>query len=198
MDADPTHSFKRALGNVYAGFGIFGFAEIVREREVSLRKANNKLLLKEVTHQFNWSNLIRSIAILGLIFTIIFQFKIIIFAIITLVMYGIYIAFNNRFILSKFYWNPFKKFKTKIQADKKNLLVLQDLPAFSFANMIYLPFILMRFFEVSFDENSNSTTSFKIYFSISLFIGILIYGSAKKVSKVILNKAKQLYPEAFA
>ena len=74
MEADPTLSFERALGNVYAGFGIFGFAEIVREREVSLRKANNKLLLKEVTHQFNWSNLIRSIAILGLIFTIIFQF----------------------------------------------------------------------------------------------------------------------------
>ena len=46
MEANSTLSFERALGNVYAGFGIFGFAQIVREKEDSLRKANNKLLWK--------------------------------------------------------------------------------------------------------------------------------------------------------
>ena len=37
MEADKALSFERALGNVYAGFGIFGFAQIVKEREKVLR-----------------------------------------------------------------------------------------------------------------------------------------------------------------
>ena len=83
MEADKTLSFERALGNVYAGFGIFGFSKIVREKEEALRKANNRLLLKEIAYQFNWPNVIRSFTILGAIFTIAFQVNIKALAIIT-------------------------------------------------------------------------------------------------------------------
>ncbi len=197
MVQDPKLSFDRALGNVYAGFGIFGFAQIVREKEEALRKANNKMLWKEIGRQFTWPNLVRSLVIISLIFTIAFQVNIKTLAVITLAFYCIDIAFNGSFSLIKFYWNPLKKRKTKVEK-KKNLLMLQNLPAFSFGSMIYWQFMLMRFFEVLFDENNHLTTGFKIFFSLLLFIGIPIYVSGKNISTGILQKAKSLYPEAFA
>ena len=195
MANDSTLTFERALGNVYAGFGIFGFAQIVREKQEALRKANNRLLWREIGKQFTWPNLVRSLAILASIFTIAFQVNIKTLAVLTLVLYCLDFAFNGRISLIKFRLLTLKKSKT---TSKKNLLILQNLPAFSYASMIYLQFMLMRYFEVFFVENENFTAGFKIYFSISLFVGILIYSSAKKVSQGILNKAKKQYPEAFA
>ena len=197
MANDSTLTFERALGNVYASFGIFGFAKIVREKEEALRKANNRLLWQETGKQFTWPNLLRSLAILAAIFTIAFQVNIKTLAVLTLVLYCLDFAFNGRISLIKFRLLTLKKSKTKTLS-KKNLLILQNLPAFSYTSMIYLQFMLMRYFEVFFVENENFTAGFKIYFSISLFVGILIYSSAKKVSQGILNKAKQQYPEAFA
>jgi len=194
---NPSLSFERALGNVYAGFGIFGFAKIVREKEDALRKANTKLVWKELGQQFTWPNLIRSLSILALTFTIAFQVNIKTLAVITLVLYIIDIAFNGKFSIVKFYWNPKRKSKTKV-TKKKNLLMLQNLPAFSFASMLYLQFMLTRYFEVLAVEDINATTGFKVYFSILLFIGILIYISVKNISLGILHKAKTLYPEVFA
>lgn len=197
MEQDPTLSFERALGNIYAGFGIFGFAQIVREKEEALRKANNKMLWKDIGRQFTWPNLVRSLAIISLIFTIAFQVNIETLAVITLALYCIDIAFNGSFSLIKFYWNPLKKRKTKVEK-KKNLLMLQNLPAFSFGSMLYLQFMLMRYFELLSVEDINATTGFKINFSVLLFVGVIIYISAKNISLGILHKAKTLYPEAFA
>lgn len=197
MANDSKLTFERALGKVYASFGIFGFAKIVREKEETLRKANNRLLLQEIGKQFTWSNSVRSLAILATIFTIAFEVNIKTLAVLTLALYFLDIAFNGRNNLIKNRWLTLKKSKTKTSS-KKNLLILQNLPAFNFASIIYLQFLLMRYFKVLFVENENFTSGFKIYFSIILFLGVLIYGSAKKVSQGILNKAKQFYPEAFA
>ena len=197
MAADKALSFERTLGNVYASFGIFGFAKIVSEKQEALRRANNKLLWQEIGKQFTWPNLVRSLAILSAIFTIAFQVNIKTLAVLTLILYSVDVAFNGRNSLIRFRGLTLKRSKTK-PSKKKSLLILQNLPAFSFASMIYFQFMIMRYFEVLFVENENFTAGFKIYFSILLFVGIMIYGSAKKVSQGILNKANQLYPEAFA
>lgn len=197
MAAEATLSFERALGNVYAGFGIFGFAKIVKEKEESLRKANNKLLWREIGNQFTWPNVLRSFAILTFILTIALQVNIKTLAIITIALYCIDIAFNRRFSITKFYWNPLKKRNTKA-GKKKNLLMLQNLPALSFGGMLYLQFMLMRYFAVLFDDTYNASAAFKIYFSVLLFIGVIVYVSGKNISSGIFQKAKSLYPEAFA
>ena len=197
MEQDSTLSFDRALENVYAGFGIFGFAQIVREKEKALRKANHKMLWKEICNQFTWPNLVRSFAILALILTIAFQVNIKTLAIITLSLYFIDIAFNGQYSLGRFLLNYTKKVTVNI-AKKKKLLMLQNLPAFSFGSMLYLQFMAMRYFNTLSIESTNASMGFKIYFSILLFIGVLIHISAKNISLAILNKAKTLYPEAFA
>ena len=198
MATNKALSFERALGNVYASFGIFGFAKIVREKEEALRKANNKLLWQEIGNQFTWPNLIRSLAILGLIFTVVFQFSIPTLAIATIVLYCIDIAFNGRFNVIKINWNFLRKSKTKKTSTQKNLMMLQSLPAFSVSSIIYFQFMVMRYNEVLFTENDNLTTSFKISFSLLVFGGILLYSCAKRISLGIIFKAKQIYPEAFA
>ena len=197
MANDSKLTFERALNNVYAKFGIFGFAKIVSEREAVLRKANNRLLLQEMRKQFTWSNSLRSLALLATILTIAFEVNIKTLTVLTLSLYFLDIFFNGRNSLIKNQWLILKKSKTKTSG-KKNLLILQNLPAFNFASIIYIQFMLMKYFKVFLVENENFPASFKIYFSIILFLGILIYGSAKKVSQGIINKAKQLYPEAFA
>ena len=197
MANDSKLTFERALSNVYANFGIFGFAKIASEREAVLRKANNRLLLQEIRKQFTWSNSLRSLALLATILTIAFEVNIKTLTVLTLSLYFLDIVFNGRNSLIKNRWLILKKSKTKTSG-KKNLLILQNLPAFNFASIIYIQFLLMRYFKVFLVENENFPASFKIYFSIILFLGILIYGSAKKVSQGIINKAKQLYPEAFA
>ena len=72
MAANKALSFERALGNVYASFGIFGFAKIVSEKQEALRKANNKLLWNAIKAEFWWPNLIRSAAILIIVYTTVF------------------------------------------------------------------------------------------------------------------------------
>ena len=198
MAADKAISFERAQGNVYASFGIFGFAKIVREKEEALRKAYKKLLWQEIGKQFTWPNLIRSLAILGLIFTVVFQFSILKHANATLVLYCIDIGFNGRFSVIKINWNFLRKSKKKKISTKKNLMILQNLPAFSVSSIIYFQFMIMRYNKVLFTANENLTTGYKISFSILVFVGILIYISAKSISRGILFKAKQMYPEAFA
>ena len=198
MSADKALSFERALGNVYASFGIFGFAKIVREKEEALRKANNKLLWQEIGKQFTWPNVVRSFAILGLIFTVVFQFSIPTLAIATMVLYFLDISFNGRFSALKFNWNKWRKAKNKKVSTPKNLMILQNLPAFSVSSIIYFQFMIMRYNEVLFTENENLTTGYKISFSLLVFGGILLYTCAKRISLGIIVKAKQMYPEAFA
>ena len=193
MEAVPTLSFERALGNVYAGFGIFGFAEIVREREKALRKANNKLLWNAVKAEFSWPNFIRSLAILFLIYTTVFGFGL-------KVMITLYatIYIGDLIINSKnFYrWRAFKQRKPG-RAIKKNLLILSTLPTFGLLPFFYFQFLMTHFWEV-FDSSMIYSYPQKLFFVGFLFIGSILFLASSKISKSVLLKAKTLYPEAFA
>ncbi len=193
---NPALSFAQALADVYAGFGIFGFAKIVREKEDAMRKASNKMLLKEAVGQFSWPAVLRSMAILALCFTISFWANIKTLAIITLLLYCIDILLNGGGKFIRHLWNNREKSVAK-NTKRKPLLMLQSLPAFSFAGILYLQFMLMRYYEVLFSANTGQGIAFKIYFSLLLFSGIIIYISSKKISNGILTKAKTLYPEVF-
>src|SRR5687767_14784418 len=67
MQKDKTLNFEKALAKVYAGFGIFGFAEIVRQRAALLQKEADRQLWREIKSQFNLQNLLKSIAIFSII-----------------------------------------------------------------------------------------------------------------------------------
>ncbi len=193
MEQDATLSFERALGNVYAGFGIFGFAEIVREREKALRKANNKLLWNAVKAEFSWPNLVRSLAILLAIYTTVFAFGLKTMIITYASFYILDLIINSK----NFYcWRALKP-KNAGSAIKKNLLMLSTLPTFGLLPFFYFQFLMTHFWEV-FDASIIYSYPQKLFFVSFLFVGSILFLASSKISKSVLLKAKQLYPEAFA
>ena len=193
MEADKALSFERALGNVYAGFGIFGFAEIVRERENTLRKANNKLLWNAVKAEFSWPNLIRSIAILFIIYTTVFVLGLKVMIIFYVIFYVFDLIINRK----NFYcWRAFEA-KKPGRAIKKNLLMLSTLPSFSLLPFFYFQFLITNFYK-AFDSSIQYSNSQKIFFTGFLFLGTILFLASSKISDSVLQKAKTLYPEAFA
>ncbi len=192
MEGNPSLSFERALGNVYAGFGIFGFAEIVREREKALTKANNKLMRKAFKAEFSWPNLVRSIAILLMIYTTVFTFGLKVMIILYVILYIRDIIINSK----NFYnWRAFES-KKPGRGIKKNLLMLKTLPSFGLLPFFYFQFLITHFYEV-FDSSIHYSFAQKIFFIGFLFLGTILFLASSKISKTVLEKAKELYPEAF-
>ena len=193
MAADKALSFERALGNVYASFGIFGFAKIVSEKQEALRKANNKLLWNAIKAEFSWPNLIRSAAILIIVYTTVFVLGLKAMIILYASLYILDLIINSK----NFYrWRAFKSQKAG-SAIKKNLLILSTLPTFGLLPFFYFQFLMIHFWEV-FDSSMIYSYPQKIFFVGFLFIGSILFLASSKISKSVLIKAKTLYPEAFA
>ncbi|MFC4261486.1 hypothetical protein ACFOWM_01230 [Ferruginibacter yonginensis] len=185
MEADKTLSFERALGNVYASFGIFGFAHIVQQKEANLRKKNNQLLWQAVKKQFTWPNVIRSLGLLCLIATLTFNVTLENLLIIYIVCYLVDVFLFRRWN----FINPTKK-------TGKKLLMLATFPGFSIGTFIYLEFMMFCFSDVFTGEYVDST-AFRIYFMTLLYLGTIYYLAAKNVTNSIIEQAKNDYAEAF-
>ena len=56
MSDDSNLTFDLALEKVYKGFGIFGFAKIVQERQIQLAKMAKNKWWKEFLNLFKWPN----------------------------------------------------------------------------------------------------------------------------------------------
>ena len=193
MANDSTLTFERALGNVYAGFGIFGFAQIVKEREKALRKANNILFWHAVKAEFSWPNLIRSIAILFLIYTTVFVFGLKVTVVFNVIV-GAFVLIINRKS-----FNLRKSFKPmKLHRDnKKRLLMLNKLPSFSLMPLFYFQFLNMHLYKV-FDSSIQYSDNQKIIFTGLSFLTTILFLASSKISNSVLQKANKMYPEAFA
>lgn len=192
MEIDASLSFERALGNVYTSFGIFGFAEIVEERQKTLTKANNKLLWNTIKAEFSWPNLVRSLTILLIIYTTVFTFGLKPMIILYVILYITDIILNSK---NFYHWRPFEP-KKPGRGIKKNLLMLKTLPSFNLLPFFYFQFLLTRFYEV-FDSSIHYSEAQKIFFTGFLFLGTILFLASSKISKKVLRKAKTLYPEAF-
>lgn len=58
MKEEPTIHFEKALDQVYAEFGIFGFAKIVQEKEAAAYQKQRKLFYKLLRERFKWPKIL--------------------------------------------------------------------------------------------------------------------------------------------
>ena len=181
LAVNPTYNFDFALQKVYASFGIFGFARIVREKEEQVRKQNNKLWLQEFKNQFVWPNLVRSIAL---------------FFIVKILMdfitpeYFILLGFGTivlHFVAQVVVTNKQKKSKKKLLITQYQLL--PGLLGFSYYHIFF------NCFNFGDTEIMNTPKYYAIF--IVIYLTTLSYYVSSKVASNIYAKAKKLYPEAF-
>ncbi|MFN3752819.1 hypothetical protein [Flavobacterium sp.] len=65
---NPKLSFEEALKIEFKKFGVFGFMEVVEERQVALNKKYNKLVLSELKTFFSIPKIIGTFSAIGIIF----------------------------------------------------------------------------------------------------------------------------------
>jgi hypothetical protein len=176
MAADSNLTFELALEKVYTGFGIFGFAKIVQERQIQLAKMAKNRWWNEFLNLFKWPNAVLLILIISLIITVAYSFDysilhelcLGIFALIT-VAYYIYILKDSRLF--------------------KRLLILQ-------VGSTYFPVQFVFDFNVASVLTNHQLSP--IAFSIYLSLGVLVRIISFKLYYNIRSEAKLLYPSVFS
>lgn len=174
MEKNAALSFEQALEQVYKGFGIFGFSQIIREKEAQLEKAASKLWLKTLLEYFTVPKVAFSACIIAL---------------------SIVLAYNINsnylqlfFVLAYITGNIVLGRKlNSLNKTKKKLLMLQYHPFFG-SSFVFL-YQLAIFSKID--------TLNPVFFCVTSVIGTMILVVSFEVYYVLKKKAIDQYPEAF-
>ena len=174
MDENNNVSFEEALEKVYNGFGIFGFAHVVREKEKQIDKQAMRMLRKEIVSLFTWPHLLFSMLVLVSLYTLTLLFSIKTILISTLLLSLALLPFYLRRL--------FKERKPK-----------RDLRMLSFykPGLELIPYLYVQ---LLLNLNEISSTGY-ILASFVIFIYVV---ASYKVNEKIKSNARALYPEVFA
>lgn len=174
MSENNKLSFEQALEEVYSGFGLFGFAHVVRAKEKQIDKQALRMLWKEVVSLFTWPHLLFSMLVLVSLYTFTKLFSMEIVLISSLIV---------SIILGTFYIR--KVFKSP--KPNKNLRMLNYYkPGFEIFLYIYAHLYI----------NINTVSS--AAFIVISFLSVIYLVASYKVNAKIKSNAISLYPEAFA
>jgi hypothetical protein len=181
MSQSKNISFENALQQVYTGFGIFGFSELVTQKETEAAIKGRNLFRKSFFEYFKLP-------------------KILLFAMIFIVIYKIFEIASNEFILFSFYaaicvFNAIfiiKIIKLK-RSLKKPLLQLKNIYFLSSSFGSSLIFVQL------FVNSSISQTNGQFHAIIPLIFTIISIGYLAEIDVLekLFNQQKRLYPEAF-
>lgn len=176
MGLDPLLSFEAALQKVYKGFGLFGFAHIVREKENALRKQTNLAWWKEIQSFFTLPKVSFTAMTALLLYTL-----------------GTWLSNDARYIvLFLIYmaggtWHLIAGIRLR-KPEKKALMLTQYHPRSSFSLLVFFTHAMI------FLPDEFVTV---IGFTIWALIAILLEMTTISVSANIYKKAQEWYPEAF-
>ncbi len=175
MEANKLMSFEAALDKVYKGFGLFGFAKVVQEKQAQLQMAARKMWWKEVIAFFRWPK----ITTLLLITLALWQLSLKVDP--TLLMRGfagVYIFMTVLFLI-------YVLRKSRV---RRKLLLLE----FGRSHLSWVVFIYEVFILFSFNHFS------KIEFCVYAVLGIVFKSASFHLYNKVKVQAVQLYPGAFA
>ena len=182
MDQNKKLTFEKALQEVYKGFGIFGFSQIVREKQNQLTKKYKKLLWKEIVALFQWPQIVRMFALFALLFTLSNTVNL------------LYLRIAFVLIAISFLIYSLVQLR-KNQKPKKQLLLMQYFQPGAGAAWSYLYFQFLfnyqdRFLPVTGDYEP-------LLFTLMNFALIIVLFASWQLNTKIKEQAIELYPEAF-
>ena len=173
MSIAPTLSFESALQKVYNSFGIFGFANIVKERQNYLVQSAKKRWWKEIKSLFKWPGMITLILVLTVVITISSLLKPGAFA-------------NAYFVISIVTMLPTITYIAIQKSLKKPLLLMQF-------GATYIPLVWMfQLFTITGSGNM-SQVLFIILSTVAVMVGFVTFQLYRKVRQ----EAKAIYPAVF-
>lgn len=176
ISENPSLSFEQALQKVYGGFGIFGFAKVVQEKEKAVEKHNNRLWKKAIISYFTLPKIALTLLVFVLCYWIssLLPFEYVSSTVV--VIWGLFLVYQIRFIRKE------KKIKLK-----KPLLIHRDPMLIGSPGFILYQLII------------SNNSPFHNPWAIAI-IGVFIFvgqSAVNQVYKTVRNQALTLYPEAF-
>lgn len=177
-EKNPEISFDIALNNVFSGFGIFGFSDVVENKAKSVWKYQKSLWHKEFAKQFRWPNFLKLVTVWTILFMLFRVFPVNIVASATcifIVILSLYFLIKEQRYLRKY-------------GSKKLIITTQR---FMYLTFSYIPCYIFQFFGLWIHK-------LDIWFITSLltFLINLVF-AYKEASKEIIKQARTQYPEAF-
>ncbi|MFT3909875.1 MAG: hypothetical protein QM737_10650 [Ferruginibacter sp.] len=176
MSINNKLSFEQALEKVYTGFGIFGFAKVVQEKEEQFVRMGRRHMWKEFKNFFRWPE----ITFVALVATIVWQLTT------RINMEILFPAFFVAWVIGSFLF-VFDILRN-IKKQKKKLLSIQFSPA-----AVNGPVTLFETFYFSTIENHNAWL-FCIIVTLTFLLKLATYRAYNNIFK----EAVRTYPEAFA
>jgi hypothetical protein len=183
---NPTLTFDEVLNKEFQKFGVFGFMDVVEEKQKFLNKKYRKLIWKYYTDFFRLPKIIVTFLSMLLIYKLLIVFvgaKDIIFGLIVILSLG--------FFVRTFY-------KEKFVSDKSNRKkwMFEDVSLQNKNNVfIVLPSLLINSFNLFFKE-SHFTTITATIFSVSLvLLVLLIYIKIKIIPQNVSEELAKTYSE---
>lgn len=185
---NPKLTFEEVLNKEFQKFGVFGFMDVVEEKQKFLGKKYRKLIWNYYTEFFRLPKIILTFLSMLLIYKLLIVFdgaKDIIFGLILILSLG--------FFVRTFYKEKFVSDKNKSNRKK---WMFEDVSLQNRNNVfIVLPSLLINSFNLFFKE-SNFTTITATIFSVSLvLLVLLIYLKIKIIPNKVSQELKQTYPE---
>jgi hypothetical protein len=174
MEKNAALSFEQALEQVYKGFGIFGFSQIVREKEAQLEKAASRLWLKTLTEYFTVPKIAFSAFIIALSIVLAYQINSVYLQVFFVAAY-----ITGNIVLGRKL--------SSLNKTKKKLLMLQYHPFFG-STFVFL-YQLTIFSKID--------TLNPVFFCVTSVIGTMILVVSFEVYYILKRKAIDQYPEAF-
>lgn len=174
MAANTDLSFDAALEKVYAGFGIFGFAKLVQERQSQLQRRAKRIWWTEFRSYLRWPR----IAFLAMVVAVFWQLGswVQMDALVSIFIAGYLIAGFWMLVLIK-----------REEKAHRKLLLLQFGPVHISGWII--------FFEMGILTSIYETNS--LVFACCAALGILIRIACYRLYRQVRAEALRLYPEAF-
>ncbi|MCB0442945.1 MAG: hypothetical protein KDC50_02745 [Flavobacterium sp.] len=184
---NPKLPFEEALQKEFKKFGVFGFMNVVEQRQAALQKKYNLLIWKHFKSFFSIPKIIVTIS---LIIALFYFFKYVFFY--ELMAFGMLLWFL--FLVIALLYEKKRMKKRKNQTGKKWMFEEIIYGYGSFSGVFTFPIHMMNLFSNQGNGTPNDFVLFGIsFFLVSVFIGTYI------VTKIIPSKAEeylnQTYPE---